>query len=135
MKTAWLVAALGLAAAPALAAEPQQLCKGELVMVRTSKLKSPETRPGFEKAVKDNEAWYRAHGITANRQIGGSVLVYNPQTHETSVSPDVVATVHVNPPGASAPAPDAAWNAFVDEYRASSDLETQTLICLERPIG
>jgi hypothetical protein len=135
MKIAWLLIAAGVAATPALAAEPTQgLCKGQLVMVRTSKLKSPDSRAAFEKAAKDNEAWYRAHGMTANQQIAGSVLVLDPATHTLSVSPDTVATVHVNPPGPSAPAPDAAWNAFVDEYRASSDLQTQTLICLEQPI-
>jgi hypothetical protein len=143
MKIAWLVIAAAVAAAvaatvaatPALAADPAQgLCKGQLVMVRTSKLKTPDARPVFEKAAKDNEAWYRTHGLTANQQIAGTVLVMDPATHTLSVSPDTVATVHVNPPGPSAPAPDAAWNAFVDEYRASSDLETQTLICLDRPI-
>lgn len=135
MKIAWLVIAAGLVATPVLAASPQELCKGgQLVLVRVSKLKTPEARAAFDKAAKDNEAWYRSHGITTNEQVAGSVLVVDPATHEVSVSPDTVATLHVNPPGHAAPAPDAAWKTFVDEYDAASEIQTQTMICLERPI-
>jgi hypothetical protein len=132
-----ILTALGLLAAAgvASAATPQDLCKGgELVTVRTSKLKTPDAREGFVKAVHDNQAWYRSHGLTQNEQVAGKVLVFDQAARSWSVSPDTVATVHVNPPGPNGPAHDGAWNAFVGEYRATSDLTTETMICLERPI-
>jgi hypothetical protein len=124
-----------LAATEAAAATPQDLCKGgELINVRTSKLKPGRSNEGFVKAVHDHQAWYRAHGLTQNDQIAGVVLVYDQAAKSSTASPDTVATVHVNPPGPTGPAHDSAWDAFVSEYRANSDLATETMICLERPI-
>ena len=110
MKLALMAGACLLVATPALAATPTDLCKtGQLVIVRTSKITPTGSKVGFQKAVRDNQAWYRAHGITQNQQVGGAVLDYDPATKNWSVSPNMVASIHVSPPEAATPAPDAAW--------------------------
>lgn len=136
--TSALAAAAILCAVSPVAAQaadnPQALCpNGQLVIVRTSQIKPEGSKAGFDKAVADNQAWYVAHGQTKNKQVGGRVLTRDKATG-WSVSPDMVATVHVNPPGPEAGPADAAWNAFVAEYQANTNMVSQTMICLDKPL-
>lgn len=128
------LAALTLAAAaPALAQTPNELCpNGQLALVRTSKLKPGGDKAGFEKAVHDNLAWYRSKGITTNQQLAATVLISEDGGKTWKASSDTVASVHLNPPS-SRPANDAAWDAFVAEFRANSDIATETMLCVEKP--
>jgi len=136
MKLALSAAAAALTlfvAAPALAQSPNDLCpNGQLALVRTSKLKPEGAKAGFDKAVHDNQAWYRAKGITTNQQLAATVLITEDGGKTWKASPDTVASVHLNPPS-SRPATDAAWDAFVAEYRANSDIATETMLCVEKP--
>lgn len=135
--TALAAAAALCAAAPVTAnaaATAQALCpSGQLVIVRTSQIKPGGSKAGFDKAVADNQAWYASHGVKGNKQVGGTVLTFDKATG-WATSPDMVATVHLNPPGPTAPPADAAWDAFVAEYQANSNLVTQTMICLDKPL-
>lgn len=130
-------AAVVCAAAPLAAnaaASAKDLCpSGQLVIIRTSQIKPGGSKAGFDKAVADNQAWYVAHGLTKNKQVGGTVLTFD-KASGWSASPDMVATVHVNPPGPEAGAADAAWNAFVAEYQANTNMVSQTMICLDKPL-
>jgi len=139
-----IATALGAASAVLCAAAPvaanaaasaKALCpSGQLVIVRTSQIKPGGSKAGFDKAVADNQAWYRSHGVTGNTQVGGAVLTFD-KASGWSTSPDMVATVHLNPPGGSGPQADAAWDAFVAEYQANTNLVTQTMICLDKPLN
>lgn len=108
------------------AACAQDVCSGgHPVFVRVSKIK-PGQAALFAKAVADQQAWYRGHGITTNQQMFGAVFT------PTGVSPDQVMTVHMDAP-LQRPATDAGWNAFIQEFHASSDMVSETRACVRAP--
>lgn len=94
---------------------------GHVVVVRVSKIKPGQTDL-FAKAVSDQQAWYRSHGVTTNQQMFGPVVGKT----------DEMVTVHMDAP-ANRGAPDEAWNTFVKEYRDSSDLVSETRACVRSP--
>jgi hypothetical protein len=128
-------AALLLAAAGASAATPEELCKGgQLAVLRLSTLKSPAARAGFEKATHDHMGWYRGHGYKTNRQLVGSVLLMDQATQQWSLSPTEMMTLHIDSPLVSRDKHDAAWDAYVGEYREASDIATEKMVCLQEPV-
>ena len=121
-----------LLATPALAQAPA--CAGQYQVVRTSQIKPGELEL-FLKATRDNQAWYRAHGF-ADRILVGRVIA--PLGSDAPFSPTLVMTVHTDmaQPGGPAPhaADDAAWAAYVAEYRQSSTMAGESVVCLS-PAG
>jgi hypothetical protein len=119
-----VAATLGFAAA-AQAQTPAAQCPSgtQAWVVRTSKVK-PGQEAAFEKALADQQAWYRSKGIATNAFKAGPVA-----DPKTGVDPTLRMTVHINAP-VKRPPNDAAWDAFVAEFRASSDIVTQTYACL-----
>ena len=118
--------ASALLALSAGAAAAQDMCAGgHPVVIRVSKLK-PGGAATFAKATVDQRAWYRAHGITTNEQYVGAVLT------PTGPSADQMVTLHMDAP-LKRPDADAAWNAFVAEFRDSSDIVSETRACLRTP--
>lgn len=136
MKTVMLaLATLCLAPTVASAASsPKDLCpNGQLAIIRFSEIKPTGSKAGFAKAAADNQAWYASHGLTQNHQVAGVVLMRDEKGNWTE-SPNAVVTVHTNPPGPTAPAPDDAWKAFVAEYDANSTMKNQATICFSAPL-
>ena len=130
-------AALLLSAASAQAAvTPPDLCKdGQISRVRISKLKAPDSAAKFDKATRDQGAWYRSHGFAKNRLLVGTVMVQDDKTKDWSVSAGQMVTVHMDTPGPSATAKrDAGWDAFVAEFSAASEVTTDLLVCLREPV-
>jgi hypothetical protein len=99
-------------------------CKGTVEIIRFSTLKDGATMANFEKAVAQHMAWYRSHGYTKNTQTVASVL-----TNE-GISKTEVVTIHKDAPGVPKEKQDAEWKAFVDAYRAASDITAEKTICL-----
>jgi hypothetical protein len=77
-------------------------------------------------------AWYRSHGFAKNRVMVGTVMVQDPKTKDWSVSPTEIVSLHTDAPGPAAKH-DAAYDAFVADYRAASDIDTEKLVCLREP--
>lgn len=129
-------AALVLAGPAAAATTPPDLCKGgQISVVRISTLKSPAARAQFDKATRAQAQWYRSHGFKKNRLFFGSVMTQDPATKEWSVSQTEVFSLHTDAPGpATDKKKDAAYDAFVADYRASSDITTEKLVCLREPV-
>lgn len=128
-------AALGLAAAgQALAAEtPDELCKGgQLVSVRVNTLKGADKAAAYDKAARDHLGWYRSHGFKDNSLLVGPVLVRNPDG-SWSNSPTERVSVHTNAPGVPRDKRDAGWDAYVEAYRATSEISTEKYACLREP--
>ena len=127
----------GVAAGPALAqTEPAELCKnGQVVVLRISRILEDGSRPGFEKGVSDQLAWYRSHGFTANRLVTADVIVQDPRTKAWSISATEVMSLHINPPAIGAIKPDAAWNAFVSEFKSNTAVEAERTACLDQPLN
>jgi len=124
-------------AGPAAAASPQELCKdGDLAEIRISNLKSPASRPEYEKATRDHMTWYRSHGFKATRQLVGTVIDFDPATASAAIDPAKVMTIHLNSPGSqkTGPLKDEAWDAYVAEYRDSSQIASTMLVCLREPV-
>jgi hypothetical protein len=104
-------------------------CTGHYEVIRTDTIK-PGKMDLFKKAVQDHQAWYKAHGLS-DRIFLGEVL-----TPGVGFSPTTAMTVHTDMKAAGAPphAPDdAAWNAYVAEYKASSDVVSTSVVCLYEP--
>lgn len=128
-----VVTASSLLGSGAVAATPPDLCKGGQVSVlRISKLKSGDAKAQFDKAEKSQVAWYRSHGFSKNRVLVGAVMVQDKTTKEWTVSPSEIVSLHTDAPGPAAKH-DAAYDAFVADYRAASDITTEMLVCLREP--
>lgn len=128
------VALSGLAAlaAPVAAATapPPPRCDGSYELIRSSTVK-PGRINLFLKAVRDHQAWYAAHGMK-DRILVGRVL--GPDADASGFSPTVALTIHTDLAELQAPAhaaDDAAWNAYIAEYRDSSDLIDTKVVCRE----
>lgn len=135
MILATAAAALSLAAAgQAMAADtPDTLCKGgQLVSVRVNTLKGPDKAAAYDKAARDHLGWYRSHGMTQNQLLVGPVLVRGADG-SWSNSPTERVSVHTNAPGVPREKRDAAWDAYVAEYRDTSDITTEKFACLREP--
>ena len=128
-----IAAAVCLTAACALPAAADELCpKGQIAIIRVSTLKSTESRAGFDKAVADQIAWYRAKGITTNKIVEADVIDLS--GGQPMVSTKEALTIHYAPPvvDGAQPAPDDAYRAFVKEFRDSSDITTEKSVCLPK---
>jgi hypothetical protein len=98
-------------------------------VVRVSQIKPTGSMDGFKKAYADHVKWYADHNLSDKFALE-PVLIYDPAKGSATTAPDQLMTVHYR---ASTPPPhagDAAWDAYVAEYRANSDITTEILTCL-----
>jgi hypothetical protein len=121
-----LVALTGLAplAAHAAAACPD----GDIAKLRMSKVPPTGSMAGLAKAVADHQKWYRDHGYP-DRIVLAPVLILDRASGRMVASPDQAMTLHLashEVPGAKR---DAAWDAYVAEYKANSQVTSETIIC------
>ncbi|MEW5687861.1 MAG: hypothetical protein AB1942_23345 [Pseudomonadota bacterium] len=124
--------AVGASAAQAApAASPTDLCQGgQLVVVRVNTIK-PGATAAYEKAARDHLAWYRAHGVTANRLLTGPVISGGPAGFTASETEYV--SIHIDSPGVPRDQRDAAWDAYVKAYRDASELTVDKFACVREP--
>jgi hypothetical protein len=122
---------LGLLVVPALAA-PQLCPAGQIAIIRVSTLKPTGTRAGFDKAVKDQIAWYRGHGISGNKIVEAEVIDFVAGAPQMSARE--VMTIHYDPPAATGaqPAVDDGYKAFVKEFRDNTDITVEKTVCLPK---
>lgn len=119
------------AAQAAPAASPADLCKGgQLVVVRLNTIK-PGAKAAYEKASRDHLAWYRSHGIKSNRLLVGPVITGDANGFTASETEFV--SIHMDSPGVPRDKRDAGWDAYVKEYRDSSDLTVDKFACVREP--
>jgi hypothetical protein len=107
-------------------------CDGNIAIVRVSDIK-PGAMDRFLAAVAAHRAWYRANGITDNELVTSRVIVLDPQTG-ASYSDKEVLTYHINPPDPDRTPKrgDTAWNAYVKQYRDSSDIKSEYITCMPK---
>ena len=128
------IAAL-LYAAPVCGQTAAPACFGDMATVRLSQIKPGGSLQGFLKAVEAHKAWYRANGVTDNDIVAARVLVRDEKTGlPIKYSDSEVMSFHLRPPGASRTPNknDAAWDAFVKQYRDNSDLKSEYWACIPR---
>jgi hypothetical protein len=118
---------LGLPVGAAAQAPPS--CAGHITIVRDSAI-LPGQLALFEKAVADQGAWYASHG-NATKAIVLRVMRHDPKSGLLAYADDEAMTATIHPGGGIAPpAHDAAWDAFVAEFKASSTVKTETTVCM-----
>ena len=126
------VALLVALASQAVFAQPPA-CDGNIVIVRVSEIK-PGGMNDFMSAVAAHRAWYRANGIKDNEIVVSRVIIHEPHTEVYSYSEKEILTYHINPPGPDRTSNrgDAAWNAYVKQYRDNSDLKNEYTTCMPK---
>ncbi|HEX4182595.1 MAG TPA: hypothetical protein VHY34_04990 [Caulobacteraceae bacterium] len=100
--------------------------------VRVSTIKPAGSMEGFRKAATDHLKWYRDHGYKTNEIITAPVMETTDRGKTWAPSRTQVLSIHRNDPGVPQSKRDTAWRAYVDEYRANSDITTEVFTCLPR---
>ena len=134
MRTKLILAALAaFQVSSALAQTPMPACAGDIDLVRVSTIKAGAL-DGFLAAVAAHKAWYRAHGFADNAIVAARVIVRDEKTGTMKYSEAEVVTHHVRPPGPdqTTPKKDAAWDAYVKQYRDTSDIKSEYLTCMPK---
>lgn len=134
MRTAIFLAALAaLQVSSALAQNAPPLCDGDIALVRVSTIK-PGGMQGFMAAVAAHKAWYRDHGFGDNVIVASRVILRDEKTGAMKYSDAEVVTYHVRPPGPAQTAAkrDAAWDAYVKQYRDTSDIKNEYMTCMPK---
>jgi hypothetical protein len=125
-----ILAASGLGSA-AQAADANAPCpSGSPAIVRLSKIIPGGTMDGFKKAVADHSKWYADHGYPEDRQVLAPVLVYDQAKSVWGIATDQVMTIHTHATSVPMAKHDAAWDAYVAEYKANSDIVSSTAVCM-----
>jgi hypothetical protein len=130
MKYAIILASAALTAVASAAIAAPPACGGSYQVIRNSTVK-PGQMDLFLKAVRDHQAWYVAHGLK-DRILVGRVLSVD--AGPDGFSSTRAMTFHTDLTDMAPPAhaaDDAAWNAYVAEYKASSDLADMAVVCVE----
>lgn len=128
-----IAAVLYAAAASAQTAPPA--CFGDMTTVRVSQIKPGGSLQGFMKAVEAHKAWYRANGVMDNDIVAARVFVRDEKTGAPAKHSDTeIMSFHLRPPAASRTPNknDAAWEAFVKQYRDNADLKSEYWACIPR---
>ncbi len=127
MTMKWLLAlslGLALSASSAFAQDhTRPACSGRYDTVRTDAIK-PGKLEEFLKAVRDHQAWYTARGRKDRIMVGRIVDRDHGGFSETTAY-----SFHIDDDPAELPH-DASWNAFVAEYKDSSQITSEALICM-----
>jgi hypothetical protein len=132
MRSFLVLAALAVLQVPSAIAQAPPACDGDTAIVRVSTIK-PGAMQGFLAAVAAHKAWYRNHGIKDNVIVASRVILIDEHTGAMSYSDSEVITYHVRPPGPQkTPQHDAAWDAYVKQYRDTSDIKTEYFTCMPK---
>jgi len=136
MRNSILLAALAVLQVPSCFGQSgPPKCDGNYAIVRVSTIK-PGMMEGFMAAVAAHKAWYRSHGFSDDIIVASRVITTDPQTKEMKYSDTQVVTYHISPASISQTPPthDAAWDAYVKQYRDTSDIASQYLTCMPKLI-
>ena len=134
MRTVLFLAALAALQIPsALAQDALPPCDGDITMVRVSTIK-PGAMANFMAAVAAHKAWYRSHGFKDNIIVASKVFVRDEKTGTMKYSDTEVVTYHIRIPGGARTQDkrDAAWDAYVKQYRDSSDIKNEYMTCMPK---
>ena len=136
MRTLLTLALALLASAASAQTQPTSpTCFGDIATVRVSLIKPGGTIQGFMRAVEMHKAWYRANGVNDNDIVAARVLLRDEKTGQpTRYSDTEVMSFHLRPPAPSRTPNknDAAWQAFLKQYKDNSDLKTEYWACVPK---
>ena len=114
-------------------AEQAPLCpSGNIAVIRISKITPAGSMAGFRKALADHAKWYADHGYGEDVISAAPILLFDAATNGVSKSPDTIMTFHTHAHDVPMDKHDKAWDAYVAEYRANSNIQTETMVCMEK---
>jgi hypothetical protein len=117
-----------LGVAQGLAGTPQDLCKGQIEVIRLSTIIPGGTIAGFREAVAQRNAWYNSRHASANDQIVARVIRKGSSKSGYTTAGDEVVTLQTNPPPELKH--DAAYNAFTKKFQANSKITMERTVCI-----
>jgi hypothetical protein len=120
-----LAAGNGQASAPS----SMPVCNGVLSILRLSEITPNGSMDQFMAAVAAHQAWYASHGYS-DIIFASRVMTRDPQSGAAAYSDKQILTFHYAKPGGSPPTHDAAWDAYVKLYNATSTIKETTLSCV-----
>lgn len=117
----------------AQAADAPAACpSGNLAIIRISTITPKGTLAGFQKAAADHAKWYTSHGYSEDQIVAAPVLLFDAATSKLNKSPDTVITFHYHSHDVPQDKHDKAWDSYVAEYNANSEIKSTTLVCMPR---
>ena len=115
----------------AMAADAPAACpSGNIAIIRISTITPKGTIAGFEKAAADHAKWYASHGYKEDQVVAAPVLLFDAATSKLSKSPDTVISFHYHSHDVPQDKHDKAWDSYVAEYNANSEIKSTTLVCM-----
>ena len=114
-------------------AQESNQCDGIVSILRISNYVDSGSEEGLREASKKHNAWYKSHGVTANKQVVIPILQYNEDTDSIVKDSGRVSTLHLNSAVSTAAREqqgDLMWNEFIALYNRNTEVAETIFVCL-----
>ena len=108
-------------------------CDGIVSILRISNYVDSGSEEGLREASEKHNAWYKSHGVTANKQVVIPILQYNEDTDSIVKDSGRVSTLHLNSAVSTAAREqqgDLMWNEFIALYNRNTEVAETIFVCL-----
>ena len=114
-------------------AQESNQCDGIVSILRISNYVDSGSEEGLREASEKRDAWYKSHGVTANRQVVIPILQYDEDTDSVVKDSSRVSTLHLNSAVSAAAREqqgDLMWNEFIALYNKNTEVADTIFVCL-----
>ena len=114
-------------------AQESNQCDGIVSILRISNYVDSGSEEGLREASEKHDAWYKSHGVTANRQVVIPILQYDEDTDSVVKDSSRVSTLHLNSAVSAAAREqqgDLMWNEFITLYNENTEVAESMFVCL-----
>ena len=114
-------------------AQESNQCDGIVSILRISNYVDSGSEEGLREASEKHDAWYKSHGVTANRQVVIPILQYDEDTDSVVKDSSRVSTLHLNSAVSAAAREqqgDLMWNEFIALYDKNTEVADTIFVCL-----
>ena len=114
-------------------AQESNQCDGIVSILRISNYVDSGSEKGLREASEKHDAWYKSHGVTANRQVVIPILQYDEDTDSVVKDSSRVSTLHLNSAVSAAAREqqgDLMWNEFIALYNKNTEVADTIFVCL-----
>ena len=114
-------------------AQESTQCDGIVSILRISNYVDSGSEEGLREASEKHDAWYKSHGVTANRQVVIPILQYDEDTDSVVKDSSRVSTLHLNSAVSAAAREqqgDLMWNEFIALYNKNTEVADTIFVCL-----
>ena len=114
-------------------AQESNQCDGIVSILRISNYVDSGSEEGLREASEKHDAWYKSHGVTANKQVVIPILQYDEDTDSVVKDSGRVSTLHLNSAVSAAAREhqgDLMWNEFIALYNKNTEVADTIFVCL-----